>query len=173
MGKTLPAQKSSLCAIFLITFVQICICEQCICEDVTLWDDSRSTGPLGSWRTWTEVADPCSWQSRSNSSNAERGLCGAHWSCSRTSVLEETSIEPPSPYVCAYVWIYVCIYKNIWTDWCLYLNYCCQEGGYCWAVPFHDLCLERHRGLILNLQQRDPAAWTMTAKRVLLFTPHT
>lgn len=143
ISKTLPAWESCLCAIFPITFMQILLWQECTSVFVRTCHFEMTadpTGPLGSWRAWTEVADPCSWQSCSNSSNTERGLWVAHWSCSRTSLLEETSIEPPSPYVYAHVWIYVCIYKNICTDCCLYLKYCCQEGGYCWTMPFHELC---------------------------------
>lgn len=117
MDKPWPAQGSSPCTIFPITFMQTLLWRECtgvfmrMCHFEMTADP---TGPLGSWRAWTEVADPCSWQSHSHSRNTERGLQGAHWSCSKTSVLEETSIEPPLSHVYAYVWIYVCIYKNIW-----------------------------------------------------------
>lgn len=116
---------------FPTTFMQILLWQPCTSVFVGMCHFEMTadpTGPLGSWRAWAEVAGPYSWQSCSNSSNTERGLWGAHWSCSRTSELEETSIEPPSPYIHSYVWIYVCIYKNILTHLCL--NYCCQEGGY-------------------------------------------
>lgn len=167
MGKALPAQESSLCAIFLITFMQILLWQECTSVFVRMCHFEMTadpTAPLGSWGTWTEVADPCSCQSCNNSSNTERGLRGADWSCRTTSVLEETSIEPPSPDV----WIYVCIYKNIWTDSIIAVRKVAT------AEQCHFMSsLERHRRLIPDLQWRAPAARTMTAKGVLLFTPHT
>lgn len=112
-GKTLPAWGSSHCIIFPITSMQILLWQKCISVFVRMCHFQTTADPTGPWDPGEHELRGLihtSWQSHSNPNNTED--YEELLSCSRTSVLEKTSIEPPSPYVYAYVCMHAYIYKN-------------------------------------------------------------